>query len=162
MAALIERLGGHCVSENHRYSGQLTWVEGLEFVAHSRQTNASFVLDGAREFGGSDAAVRPMEALLLSLAGCTAMDVISILSKKRQRVTGFHVNVEGTQAEEHPRRFVRIELEYILRGHDLSDRAVARSIELSQTKYCGVTASLNSQVTYTYRIESEAGFDTSV
>ena len=97
-----------------------------------------------------------MEALLISLAGCTGMDVISVLQKKRQRVTGFSVQVQGFRAEEHPRRYERIELEFVVRGWNVSDAAVARAIELSQTKYCGVTASLNCDITYTYRIEPES------
>jgi putative redox protein len=96
-----------------------------------------------------------MEALLISLGGCTGMDVISILRKKKQRVTRFHINLRGTQAEDFPHRFTRIELEYVVRGWDISDQAVARAIELSQTKYCSVKATLNCEVAYTYRIEQE-------
>jgi putative redox protein len=96
-----------------------------------------------------------MEALLLSLAGCTGMDVISILQKKRQRVTDFRVNVRGERAPEYPRRFVRIELEFVVRGWNISEEAVRRAIELSSTKYCGVTASLNAEVVRSQRIEQE-------
>jgi putative redox protein len=97
-----------------------------------------------------------MEALLLSLAGCTGMDVVSVLRKKRQHVTGFYVRVSGTRATEHPKRYVRIKLEYVVRGHDVSEHAVARAIELSQSKYCGVTASLNSEIVTSFRIEEES------
>ena len=77
------------------------------------------------------------------------MDVISVLQKKRQQVTGFCVNVQSVRAEEHPRRFTRIELKFVVRGYDVAPEAVARAIELSQTKYCSVTASLNAEIVTT-------------
>lgn len=147
------------VASDDAYGAKLTWTEGLQFVGQAVVSGAAIVLDGAPEHGGLGSGVRPMESLLISLASCTGMDVVSILRKKRQRVTGFCVNVRGFRAEEHPRRYVRIELEYIVRGWDISERAVARSIELSQTKYCGVTASLNSEITHAFRIEQEQAED---
>ncbi|MBC7234647.1 MAG: OsmC family protein [Chloroflexi bacterium] len=134
---------------------QVRWVEGLQFVGRAETSGAAIVLDGAPEHGGFGSGPRPMETLLLALAGCTAMDVISILQKKRQKVTGFRVYAHGDRAEEHPRRYTRIKLEFVVRGWDVEEEAVARSIELSQTKYCSVTASVNAEVTYTYRIEQE-------
>jgi len=145
------------VPEDDVYEAGVTWVEGLQFVAHGERSGATIVLDGAAQHGGLDRGARPMEALLLSLASCTGMDVISILRKKRQVVTGFWVHARGIRAEEHPKRFVRIELEYVVRGRDVSEAAVARSIELSKTKYCGVTASLNAEIVHSYRIETEQG-----
>ena len=143
------------MSEGVTLNAQVTWTEGMQFVARGNGSGSAFVLDGEAEHGGMGSGVRPMEALLISLASCTGMDVISILHKKKQRVTGFKVNVQGVRAEEHPKRYVRIELEYVVRGWDISKQAVARSIELSQTKYCGVTASLNSEIVSTFRIEQE-------
>lgn len=137
------------------YEVQATWVAGLQFVAFARASGAAFVLDGAPEHGGLGSGMRPMEALLLSLAGCTGMDVISLLHKKRQKVTGFRVHIRGTRATDPPRAYERIEIEYVVRGKQVSDDAIARSIELSQNKYCGVTASLRSQIVYTYRVEQE-------
>ena len=141
------------MAEDRISNVEVKWVDGLRFVARAEHSGASMVLDGAAGHGGTDSAVRPMEALLVSLAGCTGMDVISILQKKRQQVTGFTMNVRGTRADEHPRRYVRIELEYVVKGHDVQEQAVARSIELSQEKYCGVTATLNAEVVHTFRIE---------
>lgn len=135
---------------------RVTWTEGLQFVAQGERSGIAFVMDSVTEHNDRGSGVRPMEALLLSLAGCTGMDVISILQKKRQRVTGFRVNVRGIRAEEHPRRYVRIELEYVVRGWNISAEAVARSIELSQTKYCSVSATLNAELVHTYRIEQES------
>lgn len=132
---------------------KVTWTEGLQFVGSGGTSGATVLLGGGPQHGGPGMGVRPVEALLISLAGCTGMDVISILRKKRQRVTSFHVNVRGLQEEEHPHRFIRVELEYVVRGEDVSEKAVARSIELSLTKYCSVTASLNCDVEHAFRLE---------
>lgn len=131
---------------------QVTWVEGMQFVARGEASGVAVVLDGAAEHGGFGSGPRPMEMLLLGLAGCTGMDVISILQKKRQQVTGFTMNLRGYRADEHPKRYTRIEIEYVFRGENLSPEAVARSIELSQTKYCSVSASLNAEIVPTFRI----------
>ena len=91
-------------------------------------------------------AASPMELLLLALGSCTAVDVVSILKKKRERVTGYRVEVSGERRDEYPRKYARIEVRHILRGHNLSARAVAQAIELSETKYCSVAASLRPAV----------------
>jgi putative redox protein len=107
----------------------------------------------AEEGGGSG--FSPMELLLVSLAGCTAMDVISILKKKRQNVTGFEVRAHGLRADDHPKVFTDITLEYVVRGHNVDPKAVERAIELSETKYCSVNGMLSkvAKVTTTYRTE---------
>lgn len=133
-------------------SGTLTWIKGLQFVAHAEHSGAAIVMDGVAAHGGFESGVSPMEALLLSLAGCTGMDVISVLLKKRQKVSAFSVEVEGFRADEHPRRYERIALTYHVAGTDVAPAAVERAIELSLGKYCGVTASLNSEITHTYII----------
>jgi putative redox protein len=141
--------------EGTHYAATATWVDGLRFVAQAQLSGVATVLDGAPEVGGTGAGMRPMEALLTSLICCTGMDVISILKKMRQRVTGFQVHARGDRQDAHPRIFTDIELEFVVRGWDISEDSVARAVELSQTKYCGVTNSLKSNVTYTYRIEAE-------
>ena len=104
--------------------------------------------------GGDDDGFRPMELMLLSLAGCTGMDVMSILRKKRQEVTGFRVEIEADRAEEHPKVFTDIRVHYIVEGQDVDPRAVERSIELSETKYCPAQAMLvrSVPITHTYEI----------
>lgn len=141
--------------KENRYKADATLVQGLQFVGRGAQSEIAIVLDGVEKYGGLESGIRPMECLLIGLASCTGMDVISILRKKRQEVTNFRVEVEGVRAEEPPKRYEEITLHYIVRGPDVSEEAVARSIELSQTKYCGVTASLNSEIDYDYTIESE-------
>jgi len=136
---------------------EVKWVEGLQFVAQANGSRAAFIMDGSSDHGGLDTGVRPMEALLLSLAGCSAMDVISVMLKKRQDVRDFAVRVRGERAAEHPRRWTKIALEYVFTGKNLSAEAAERSIELSQTKYCGVTATLNAEITSSYTLREVEG-----
>ena len=95
------------------------------------------------ESGGDEDGFRPMELLLVGLASCSALDVISILQKKRQNVTDFEVRVHGDRAEEHPKIFTTIEIEFIVTGREVDPIAVARAIELSTTKYCSAHAMLS-------------------
>lgn len=115
-------------------------------------------LDAAEGGGGQNAGFRPMELLLVGLAGCTGMDVISILRKKRQDVTGYEVRVQGVRAEEHPMVFVEISVEHIVTGHAIQPEAVARAIQLSEERYCGAGAMLGkvANLTHTYRIVEAA------
>jgi putative redox protein len=110
---------------------------------------------------GRAAAATPMELLLIALGGCTAVDVVSILAKKRQRVTDYRVEVRGTRREEHPRAFTRLEVRHIITGRGVSERAVARAVELSETKYCSVAATLKpaAEIVTSYEIVEEAGND---
>ena len=87
-------------------------------------------------------AASPMELLLVALGGCTAVDVIGILEKKREQVTDYRVEVRGERRDEHPRSFRRMEVRHILTGQGLSPKAVAQAIELSENKYCSVAATL--------------------
>ena len=96
----------------------------------------------------------PMELLAVSLAGCTSMDVVSILVKMRQPLEGFSVEVAGERAEEHPRRFTSIAVVYRLKG-DLDERKVERAIRLSEERYCSVEATLRPAVPITSRYEIE-------
>src|SRR5256884_7355628 len=89
-----------------------------------------------------NSAATPMELLLIALGGCTGVDVISILGKKRQRITDYRIEVSGERREDFPRSYTRLEVKHILRGHGVSEQAVARAIELSDTKYCSVAATL--------------------
>jgi putative redox protein len=134
-----------------------TLVEGMEFTAESGSGH-SVQLDAAEHGGGHNAGFQPMELLLLGLAGCTGMDVISILRKKRQQVTGYVVRVRGERAESDPKVFTHVVVEHVVTGHDISPAAVARAIELSETKYCGAGATLSktATLTHTFRIIAAA------
>src|SRR5919199_6927037 len=104
-------------------------------------------------------AATPMELLLVALGGCTAVDVISILKKKREQVTDYRVEVRGTRREEHPRAWTRMEVRHLVRGRNVSERSVASAIELSETKYCSVAATLRPgvEIVTSYEIIEDAG-----
>lgn len=104
--------------------------------------------------GDRHAAPTPMEMLLVSVAACTAVDVISILKKKRQDVTDYDVEITGTRAEDHPRKYTAFHVHHIVQGRSVSADAVERAIELSDTKYCSVAATVRptAEITTTYEI----------
>jgi putative redox protein len=103
------------------------------------------------------AAATPMELLLLALGSCTAVDVISILHKKRERVTDYRVEVRGERRAEHPRKYTRFEVRHIVRGRGVSEKAVAQAIELSETKYCSVAATLSpgAEIVSSFEIQED-------
>lgn len=119
--------------------------ENMHFVG-SVPAGHEIDLDSALNFGPS-----PMENVLLSLAGCSAMDVIAILRKQRQPVEGLEVHVRGQRRDEHPTVFTEIQLEYVIHGEDVAPAAVERAIELSRDRYCPVWAMLGQSVTITPR-----------
>ena len=104
----------------------------------------SFLMDTSEDQGGESKSVSPMEALLGAIAGCSGMDVISILRKMKQTVTAYHIEVNGerTPEGEYPRPFSKIEVKHFVEGPELDPAAVARAIQLSDEKYCSVMASL--------------------
>ncbi|HEY75794.1 MAG TPA: OsmC family protein [Thermoflexia bacterium] len=137
---------------------KVTWVgPGLRLVGEASSGPAiviDHVLPGEerRETGP-----RPMELLLIGLAGCTAMDVVSILQRMRQPVDGLEVHASAERASDHPKVYTRIHLEYVVKGKGLKESAVERAINLSQTTYCSASAMLSktAEVTTSYRIVEE-------
>lgn len=113
------------------------WKENMTFVGIP-DSGLRVQMDADPSFGGTNQGVRPMEMIALSLAGCTGMDVISILQKKRQQVTQFEVRVNAPRSPEHPKVFTSALITYIVTGKNVDEAAVLRSIELSMTKYCPV------------------------
>ena len=136
---------------------RVIWDHGLSFSG-TADSGFTVPLGAARSAGGEDDGFRPMELIAIGLAGCTAMDVISILQKKRQQVTSFEVHVHAERATEHPKVFTTILIEYVVRGRHIDPAAVERAIELSETKYCPAQAMLAKAATirHTYRILEEA------
>ena len=133
----------------------VTWAgPGLRLIGEASSGPAIVIDHALPEEDRKETGPRPMELLLLGLAGCTAMDVTSILQKKRQSLTSLQVKVTAERAEEHPRVYTQIHLEYVVQGTEVDPRAVERAIELSQTKYCSATAMLekSAQITTSYRI----------
>jgi putative redox protein len=116
-----------------------TWKGKLSFTGMA-DTGFEVPLGASPRVGGDDDGFRPMELIALGLAGCTGMDVISILLKKRQEITAFKVEVHMERAEEHPKVFTEGEIEYFISGKDVQEKAVVRAIELSATRYCPAQA----------------------
>ena len=114
---------------------KVLWHEGLTFSG-TADSGFTVALGAEAQVGGKDDGFRPMELMAVSLAGCTAMDVISILSKKRQEVTAFEVKVEAQRAGEHPKVFTEATILYEVTGHGIDEAAVRRAIELSAERYC--------------------------
>lgn len=136
-----------------RKSSRIVLRDDMIFTGYS-SNGFSIPLDAQKAAGGHDAGISPMELLLTALAGCTGMDVISILRKKQQQVTAFEVQVEGMRADEHPKVFTEIWVKYIVTGQNIDPAAVERAIELSRDKYCGAAATLRhtAQIHYDYVI----------
>src|SRR5687767_2026678 len=116
-------------------NAKVVWNQAMSFTGSA---NSAFKvpLDADPGVGGTDSGFRPLELLAISLAGCTAMDVISILRKKRQDVTAFDVRVHTEQQAEHPHVFTSAKIFYVVSGHQVAEAAVLRAIELSTLKYC--------------------------
>ena len=117
------------------------WKENMVFTGIP-DSGFAVQMDADHYFGGTDQGVRPMEMIALGLAGCTAMDVLSILLKKRQKVRQFEVRVNAPRSPEHPKVFTNALITFIVIGESVEEAAVLRSIELSMTKYCPVQAML--------------------
>jgi putative redox protein len=115
------------------------WQGKMAFTG-SADTGFEIPLDAAEAVGGENGGSRPMELIAIGLAGCTAMDVISILKKKRQEITGFDVQVHAERADSHPKVFTKAVIEYNVSGHNVSEAAVVRAIELSASRYCPAQA----------------------
>ena len=135
---------------------KVTYVDGLQFVGEAASGHA-IVMDGDKEVGGRNTGARPMELLLIGLGGCSGMDVVSILKKKKQEINGVEIKVKGEKAENYPKKFTGINIEFIVRGRNVSDDAVKRAVELSMEKYCSVKATLegSAKVTWSHKIIEE-------
>lgn len=125
--------------------------------AGTADTGFEVVMDSGLSVGGDNTAPRPMELILIGLCGCTAMDVISILRKKRASVSGLEVKAHAERAASHPKIFTDIHLEYIVSGNNVSPKAVERAIELSAATYCPAQAmlALAANMTTSYKIIEE-------
>jgi putative redox protein len=133
---------------------RLRYAGGEAFVAESQSGHAlvtSFAHDKVM-------APTPMELLLIALGGCTGADVVGILEKKRQRITGYEIVVSAERRAEHPRIYTRIDVTHQIRGHNIDPNAVQHAIELSESKYCSVSAMLGAtaQITMRHEITDES------
>jgi putative redox protein len=131
---------------------QVTWVEERRFVGQASSGHAIVVDGSSQKLGPS-----PMELVLIGMAGCTAYDVVSILEKKRQAVRGVEVTARAERADEVPRVYTEIHIEYVVRGRDVKAKAVEDAIRLSKETYCSASIMLGktARITTSYRIEEE-------
>jgi putative redox protein len=134
-------------------SAYIKQLKGITFAGKT-DSNHWVIMDGPKEFGGSNAGIRPKELLLLGLGGCTGSDVVSILNKKRVKIDGFEININSDVSDEHPQVYTKIDIEYVFYGDEVTEKEVERAIELSQTKYCGVTKMLEkaAEITHSFKI----------
>ena len=131
---------------------QARWVDGRMFVGEAGSGH-SVVMDGAPEAGGRNAGIRPMEMLLLGLAGCSAFDVVHILEKAREPVKGCTVAVEAERAETDPKVFTKINMIFKIAGHGLSPEKVERAVKLSAEKYCSASIMLGKTAEMSHTID---------
>ena len=132
-------------------SVDVQWTSKMAF-----KTNVNgheIILDADEQVGGSDLGPRPKPLLMVALAGCTGMDVISLLRKMRVEVDYFNVKAEGELTEEHPKHFAKIHLIYEFKGKDLPMESLEKAVSLSQEKYCGVSETLKKAVELSYEIK---------
>lgn len=122
----------------------VNWIGSKQFEA-TNEEGAQFKMDAKKKSGGSGDYASPTDHLLAATAGCTGIDIVSILEKMRQPIRALRIEVEGTQEENHPKYFSSIMLRYILEGDNIDRAKVEQAVELSQDKYCSVRASLTEK-----------------
>ncbi|WP_342046015.1 OsmC family protein [Bacillus sp. OTU530] len=133
----------------------ITWTGQMSFSG-SAPSGHEIKMDAATDIGGQNSGPRPTELLLHAVAGCTGIDIISILQKMRLNPSSFRIEIDGTRAEEHPKRFTTIHILYALEG-ELPEEKVVRAITLSKDKYCSVSHSLNADISVSYSINGTIG-----
>jgi putative redox protein len=141
-----------------RLEGRVELVDGMTFKGIAGSGHAA-AMDAEPAVGGQERGPRPMEVVLLAFGGCTGMDVISVLRKMRQEVSGYEVRLAGDRTEQQPTVFTDITVEHVVRGRNLNVDGVRRAVELSVTRYCPVSAMLRKAgvaITDRYRVIDEA------
>lgn len=129
---------------------RVKWVDGMAFMAEADSGHA-LIMDGAPEIGGRNAGPRPMEMVLMGLGGCTAIDVMVILQKQREPVEDCWIELSAERADvKAPKVFTKIHVHYVIVGSDLSEKKVARAVDLSAEKYCSVSTMLKPSVEITH------------
>ena len=127
----------------------VNWVDGMLMVGKSHSGH-SITMDGPPEIGGENLGVRPMEMLLLGVAGCTMIDVVTTLKKMRQDLTNCETKLSAERADEHPKVFTDIHIQFIVKGQDLDPKKVEKAITLSAEKYCSASIMLGKTASITH------------
>ena len=130
----------------------VNWVDGLLMVGKS-DSGHTITMDGPPESGGENLGVRPMEMLLLGVAGCTMIDVVTTLKKMRQDLSHLETKINAERATNHPKVFTDIHIQFILKGQDLDEKKVDKAITLSAEKYCSASIMLGETATITHDFE---------
>ena len=135
---------------------KLKWSDGIKFEGNS-VFGHKIVIDGAKAAGGTENGYKPTELVVFGLAGCTGIDVVKILEKMKQDLTGLEIEVKAFHPDEYPKPFKRIEIHYIFTGKNLDNKKIEKAISLSEEKYCMVSQSLKgmANITTTYKIIEE-------
>jgi putative redox protein len=133
----------------------INWTGNMSFSGGT-PSGHQIKMDASEEVGGQNSGARPTELVLHAVAGCTGIDIISILQKMRLEPTSFQMDITGDRAEDHPKRFTQIHIHYALEG-ELPEDKVIRAIQLSKDKYCSVSHSLNAEMTASYSINGTKG-----
>ena len=135
---------------------KVTLLDNMQFTG-TASSGHTLTMDAEDESGGHNTGFRPMELLLVAFGGCTGMDVISILRKKQQQVSGLEINVKGEKSDSAPKIYKKVHIEYVIKGKGVEKEAVERAIDLSLEKYCSVGATLarTGTITHTYKIIEE-------
>ena len=131
---------------------EVKWAGDARFDGQS-ETGHTVIMDGAPEYGGQNQGVRPMELLLLGMGGCSAFDVVLILKKARQEISDCVVQLNADRAESEPKVFTKIHAHFVVSGKDLSEKHVARAVELSANKYCSASIMLGKTAEITHDFE---------
>ena len=131
---------------------RVKWVEQASFLGETESSHA-VLMDGPPTAGGRNLGPRPMEMLLLGTGGCTSFDVVSILKKSRQAITGWHVELEAERAETDPKVFTKIHMHFVVTGKDIKPEAVEKAIKLSAEKYCSASIMLGATAAITHDFE---------
>ncbi|MDC0430100.1 OsmC family protein [Candidatus Thioglobus sp.] len=125
------------------------WIDGMMMVGESASGHA-IVMDGPEDLGGKNLGIRPMEMLLLGMGGCTTIDVVSTLKKMREEVRDCRVEILAARADEHPKVFTKIHLNFIINGSNLDEKKVEKAISLSADKYCSASIMLGKMAHITH------------
>jgi putative redox protein len=135
---------------------KVTLVKDMQFTGKATSGH-SLIMDADKGAGEANAGFVPMELLLVGFGGCSGMDVISILRKKRQQITGLEINVKGEKGDSYPKVYKEVHIEYVVKGKSVEKEAVKRAIALSLEKYCSVGATLAKAgtITHSYKIVEE-------
>lgn len=135
---------------------KMRWAGGIRFEGEGAFGH-TMITDGGRQSGGEEAGFQPTELLLFSIASCTGVDVVRILEKQRQKLTSLEIEVKAHQDDNYPKPFHTFEVKFVARGENLSEKKLAKAIELSESKYCVVSQTMESEarVTTSYEIIAE-------